>query len=106
MYKLNSDDGTLAGLFTWAVFVLVFFLLGTPAVLSILLGLLGGIAVGTMIAYARAEKLDDEPKAQEPKSDAIRPVQRIVNQLPVSRFRPKLPSPLRPKSPRRIGRPK
>jgi hypothetical protein len=104
MYKLNSEDGTLAGLLVWLVFVLVFYLLGTPAVLSILLGLFGGIATGVIIAYARAEKVEDEPKIQTEQSDAIRPVRRLVDQLPVSRLRPRVPSPFRSKPPRRIGK--
>lgn len=105
MYKLNSEDGTSAGLVVWIFFVLVFFVLGVPAVLSIFLGLLGGIAVGTIIAYTRAKKQDDEaPKPEQPRPDAIRPVRRIVDQLPVSRWRSRVASPFRSKPTRRIGR--
>jgi hypothetical protein len=102
MYKLNSEDAVSAGLTTWLIFVVVLFLLGTPAVLSILLGLLAGFATGRIIAYTRAEKLDDVPKVEE-KPSVIQPVQRFVGQIPF-KLRPNRASVFRSKPPRRIGR--
>ncbi|WP_416675565.1 hypothetical protein [Egbenema bharatensis] len=104
MYKLNSEDAVAAGLTAWLIFVVVLFLLGTPAVLSILLGLFAGFATGRIIAYTRAEKLDDAPKAED-KPNVIQPVQRFVGRIPVfTKLRPDRASVFRGKPPKRIGR--
>lgn len=83
MYKLESEEGFSGGLITWGIFVLLFALLGVPAVLCIVLGAVGGAAVWLMIAYWRAEKSDAPPKPAD-ESDAIRPVRRLIQRFPGS----------------------
>ena len=100
MYKLNSEDGFSGGLITWGLCILVFALLGVPAVLSILVGLAGGVAVGAIIAYWRAEKSDEAAKPVVEEPEVIQPVRRLV-QLPQ---RIRMPRVLRSKSPKRIGK--
>lgn len=106
MYKYKQEEGFNGGLIIWAVFILVFALLGVPAALCILLGAFGGGAVWLMIAYWRAEKLPEEaakPEQQE-QPDVIRPVRRLFERVPISSWRDRFVSPFRPKPPRRLGR--
>jgi xanthine/uracil permease len=104
VYRLEDEDGVSAGLTVWLIFVVVLFLIGTPAVLSILLGLFGGFAAGWIIACVRADKLDDAPKTEQDKPSVIQPVQKLVDRIPVFRLRPKRVALFRSKPPRRIGK--
>ncbi|HEY9664308.1 MAG TPA: hypothetical protein V6C65_38175 [Allocoleopsis sp.] len=102
-FKFETEEGSQGGLVTWGVLIVIFALLGVPALLSILLGGIGGIAVGTLIAYWRAEKLPPDPTQPKQDEDAIKPVKRLIERLPVPAWRVRPPSPFRPKPPRRIG---
>lgn len=81
MYIFRSEDGVPGALIIWAVFIIVLALLGVPALLAILLGAFGGIAVGFIQIYWRAEK--DEDAVEERQEDSpIKPIRRLVERLP------------------------
>lgn len=102
-YKLKTDEGVQGALVISAVFILVLALLGIPAWLCILFGLCGGAAVWLMIAYWRAEKIPEDKTKPAQQEEVIKPVKRVFERLPLFRRRTQLPSPFRPKPPRRIG---
>ncbi len=67
MYRFDSDEGFRAGISAWGYFVLIFYLLADfNAELTILLGLFGGVAVGVIVSFVRAEELP----AEDAKPDA------------------------------------
>jgi hypothetical protein len=104
MYRFESDDGFRAGLSTWGYFILIFYLLaGFSAELSIVLGLFGGIAVGFIVSYVKAEELP----AEELKPDAPAPQPTVIRRLGTrlfDRFRrsksdePTIPEPIQPQA--------
>lgn len=104
MYRLNSEDGISSGLIIWIAFIIIFFLLGIPAVLSVVFGLCSGVAVGMIVAYATAEKIDEVKESSVTEESPIQPVRRLVERLPVSKWRQRFSAPLKGKPPRRIGR--
>jgi hypothetical protein len=87
MYKLDSDNGINAGLRLWIVFMVSCWLVGIrPAVLCILLGAIGGLATGYIVAYWGADKVDIKPtpppetvpdQSAEPSSDLFTRPRRI-----------------------------
>ncbi|GAB4374442.1 MAG: hypothetical protein Kow00121_18890 [Elainellaceae cyanobacterium] len=103
MYNLNSEDGVSAGLITWIIFIVVFFLLGIPAVFTIFLGFCGALAVGTIIAYWRAEEAEEGKKPSATEESPIRPTRGLVGQLPVPGWS-RLSSSFKGKPPKRIGK--
>ncbi|WP_353260016.1 hypothetical protein [Prochlorothrix hollandica] len=61
----NSDDPFLAGLQFWLFFLLVFVAMGYPLALSILLGIVGGVAGGYIVQCWQV----DPRKDQQPDAD-------------------------------------
>lgn len=83
MYRFRSEDGVPGALIIWAVFIILFWIMGVPALLSILLGTFGGIAVGFLLIYWRAE--EDTVVAVEKTDDSpIRPMRRLIERFPLS----------------------
>jgi hypothetical protein len=82
MYRFRSEDGVPGGLIIWAVFIIVFAVLGVPAPLAILLGGFGGAAVGFIQIYWRAEKDEGAVEKQEEESP-IRPTRSWVERFPL-----------------------
>lgn len=82
MYRFRSDDGVPGGLIIWAVFLIFFALLGVPAVLAILLGAFGGVAVTFILIYWRAEK-DEGVAVKKEDSSPFRPMRRLIERLPL-----------------------
>lgn len=83
MYRYRSEDGVPGALIIWAVFIIVFAVLGVPAPLAILLGGIGGAAVGFIQIYWRAEKDEGVVEKQEEESP-IRPIRRLIDRFPLS----------------------
>ena len=104
MYRFESEDGFRAGLSAWGYFVLIFYIFaGFPAELAILLGLFGGIAVGVIVSFIKAEELP----AEAPKPDAPAPHPTVIRRLSTrlfDRFRrssadePTVPAPIQPQA--------
>jgi len=83
MYRFRSEDGVPGGLIIWAVFIILFWVLGVPALLSILLGTFGGFAVAFLLIYWRAEK-DDAVAVEKVDESPIRPMSRLIERFPFS----------------------
>jgi hypothetical protein len=65
MSKMTTNDGFSTGLKVWMLFLLTFFLLGYPVLLSIFWGALAGLAGGIIAAGLQAKEMGDR-KAGEP----------------------------------------
>ncbi|NJO42146.1 MAG: hypothetical protein HC769_25340 [Cyanobacteria bacterium CRU_2_1] len=100
-FKLKSDEGFPVGLGTWVLFILIFWGLGLPATLMILLGAIAGAAVWLIVSYLRADKIEEE-KPEEP-PEALKPVDQWFNQLRLPGFTSRLPNLVRRKPIRRLG---
>ena len=99
MYRFDSDEGFRAGISAWGYFVLIFYLLADfNAELTILLGLFGGVAVGVIVSFVRAEKL--ELSAEEAKPEIPAPQPTVIRRLGTNLFdrfrRPKADEPETP----------
>jgi hypothetical protein len=66
MYRLASEAGFQAGLRVWIVFLVVFWILGTRAEISIFLGAIAGLAVRTIVAYSKAQKVPEDVSIPAP----------------------------------------
>lgn len=77
-YKLAYKDAFYVGARVTATFILIFFLLGVPAALAIILGLIGGIAARQISALWNAEevKLENLPQPKETAAPVLIPVDR------------------------------
>ncbi|HEY9644935.1 MAG TPA: hypothetical protein V6C88_01125 [Chroococcidiopsis sp.] len=62
-----AKTGFGVGLQIWIIFLIIFFLLKYPALLSIMLGALAGLAGGTIIGYMKAENQSTPTKDATPK---------------------------------------
>ena len=101
MYRFDSDEGFRAGISAWGYFVLIFYLLADfNAELTILLGLFGGVAVGVIVSFVRAEKL--ELSAEEAKPETPAPQTAVIRRLGTNLFdrfrRPKADEPETPEA--------
>ncbi len=62
-----AKTGFGVGLQIWIIFLIIFFLLQYPALLSIILGALAGLAGGTIISFMKAENQSTPTKDTAPK---------------------------------------
>ena len=101
MYRFESDEGFRAGISAWGYFVLIFYLLADfNAELTILLGLFGGVAVGVIVSFVRAEKIELSAEEAKPETPAQQPA--VIRRLGTNLFdrfrRPKADEPETPES--------
>ena len=83
MYRFRLDDGVPGGLIIWAVFLILFAVLGVPAFLAIFLGLFGGLAVLSILVYWGAEK-DEGVVVKKEDDSPIQPMRRFIERFPLA----------------------
>jgi Sec-independent protein translocase protein TatA len=80
----NDDDWFGVGLQLWLIFMVLFFLLGYPAQLSIGLGAIGGLAGGFVSAYVRGK--NQTPPSEAKDSDKTSPLKQAQERF-IKRWR-------------------
>jgi hypothetical protein len=111
MYKFKTNEGTNAGLRLWIAFMIGLWLVGIrPAGLCIVLGAIGGFAVGWLVSRWGAEQVAAKPSpppeatpSQPASSGQLRRIFSPAEQLRLGErwrnlglFRPRLRLPRRP----------